>query len=70
MATKKRKSGPSGLNQQPQRQLRANDALWALVDRAIEHAGGTWSPWARRALVMAAAKELGISQQQALELAK
>ena len=50
MAARKRKSGPSGRNAQPQRQLRAPAALWALVDEALAASGLTWSEWARQAL--------------------
>lgn len=50
VAAKKRKSGPSGRNKQPQRLLRAPAALWALVDEAVAASGLTWAEWARQAI--------------------
>lgn len=68
------RSGPSGLNTQPQRQLRASAEFWALVDRALatnahsdSQAGYTgWSDWARHVLAIAAADELGVDPLEAL----
>jgi hypothetical protein len=63
---RKRRSGASGLNLQQQRQLRANPAVWALVERALAKTGEGWSDWARAALVIVAADELGIDPLDAL----
>jgi hypothetical protein len=49
VAVRKRKSGPSGRNKQPQRIVRASPELWALVDEAVVGSGVTWSEWARQA---------------------
>ena len=54
----KRPSGPSGRHLQPQRVIRADAALWALVDAAIARAGGTQADWIRSTLERAAAAEL------------
>lgn len=75
-APRKRRSGPSGRNLQPQRQLRAPPEFWALLDRAIaanadsKHTGGYsgWSDWARHHLAIAAADELGIDPMVALKV--
>lgn len=53
-APRKRRSGKSGRNRQAGRLLRADPALWALVDAAIALDGGSWSEWARRVLSAAA----------------
>lgn len=78
---RKRLSGPSGkpgVHRQSQRLLRAPEAVFALVDRAIAHnaeseqTGGYsgFSEWARHVLVIAAADELGIDPLDALALVK
>lgn len=75
-APRKRRSGASGRNLQPQRQLRAPAAFWQLLDRAIQanadgpNIGGYsgWSDWARHHLAIAAADELGIDPGDALEV--
>lgn len=65
-APRKRRSGKSGKNRQAQRQLRAPDALWSLVDRALDKTGESWSDWARAALAIVAADELGMDPLDAL----
>lgn len=50
-------SGPSGLNRQPQRLLRAPAELWALVDQAVARSGGNWSDWARATLEATATRQ-------------
>jgi len=75
---RKSRSGKSGRNLQPQRQLRAPAAFWALLDRAIAanaadpDVGGYagWSGWARHHLAIAAADELGIDPLDALRQVK
>lgn len=74
--TKRKGGGPSGKNLQPQRQLRAPAAFWALLDRAIaanaegRAPGGYsgWSDWARHHLAIAAADELDMDPTEALRL--
>lgn len=80
-APRKRLGGPSGkpgVHRQAQRLLRAPQAVFDLLDKAIEHnaesddTGGYsgFSDWARHVLVIAAADELGIDPLEALRSAK
>lgn len=74
---KKRRGGPSGApgtHRHKARPLRAPDAFFELVDRAVEHNENSKAPggysgfsdWARHQLVIAAADELGIDPLDAL----
>ncbi len=63
----RRRGGKAGKNLQPSRLLRAPAELWALLDRAVEHADcDGFSDWARHVLALAAADELGIDPLEAL----
>jgi len=55
---KRKRSGASGRNAQPQRLLRAAPELWELIDRAVSHAGISYSDWSRAALKRQAELEL------------
>lgn len=73
-APSRKRSGKSGKNKQPQRQLRAPDAFWRMVEAALRHNRGSpndcaysgWSDWARHHLAIAVADELELDPLEVL----
>lgn len=59
----------SGMHVEHRRNLSAPDAAWELWQRAVDKAqDDSWAEWARNALVLQAADELGIDPHEALRV--
>ena len=61
----RRKSGPGGRHVEARRRFSATAEAWELMDRA--RGGQSWAGWARERLVRAAAAELGLDPEEAVD---